>query len=414
MKVKLIIGFMILAGGAQSLKGEVGGSAYSALGIGDLRYSTGTRGAAMGYTGIGLASPGFINGLSPATWARINRTRLEIGLLYEGFKSTDGNRSLFLSNADFDGALLALPISNDHGITFVGGFTPFSDFNYNIFSHNTQSGIEYTVNRVGTGGLGKAMAGLSYAPNQLLSFGASFNYLFGSRDDERRFLPTTSGTFGGTISENQTVNGVTVTVGGLYSSFSGISESLRPLSIGCAVTSRGILKTEQQTYYTFTNEVDTSSTTRGKLALPLTYAFGISYQIGERWTLAADYYAQQWSKAEFNGITPPDVRNSFRTGVGGERMATRDQSAPWLDRLTYRFGAYYNSTYYRVNGQPINEWGITGGLAVPFSGDTRLNIALEYAQRGTTRAALIKDTIFRVSVSLNLSELWFIPFEEEL
>lgn len=390
-----------------------GGSAYSIFGIGDLRYFPNTRSAGMGFTGIGMPGATYINGISPATWTRINQTRLDLGLMYEGYKSTDGSVSRYLSNATFSGALLAVPISTPHGIVFVAGFSPYSDVNYNLVTKGSDQGIDYTVTHKGNGSVVKGQAGLSFAPWQNFAIGASVNYLFGSIDYEKTFSPTSTTFYGAVTRENFSLRGVTTTVGGLFTGFGDISESLRPLALGFVLTTGGNLKSERQTMYDYLAERDTSVLIEGRQNIPVAHGFGLTYQHGDRYLVSTDYYAQAWGSTEFNGVDPAEIRNSFRIGIGGERIANKEYSAPWLDRISYRLGFYFHSTYYKINGEPINHWAVTGGFALPVSGDTRLNIALEYGSRGTTSNHLIKDNIFRMSFSLNISELWFVRYEEE-
>jgi hypothetical protein len=52
-------------------------------------------------------------------------------------------------------------------------------------------------------------------------------------------------------------------------------------------------------------------------------------------------------------------------------------------------------------------------MALPFSGETRLNLAMEYGERGTLAKDLIKDKIFRFNLSLNISALWFVQYPED-
>jgi hypothetical protein len=358
-----------------------------------------------------------INSMQPAAWARINRVRLDAGLLYEGFKSSDGNRSLYLANSDFSGALLAIPISTEHGIVSVLGFAPYSNVNYNLFVKGNQEGVDYQVNHAGTGGISRGVVGLSYSPLPDLAIGTSLNYLFGSIDDARIFSPLNGpggGTSyaGGVSTTTMTLHGLTMSLGGQFSGFGNISQSLSPFSFGFVVTTRGNLKTERQTTYDFLTERDTIPAARERLTIPVAYGFGLAYQPSDRYLLAADYYAQQWGDASFNGIDPPEIRNSFRVGIGGERLPERD-ATKWLARLVYRLGFYYHSTYYKINNEPINEWGVTGGLAIPLFGDARLNTAFEYGNRGTTNSGLVKDTFFRMTLSVTLSEPWFQRYEED-
>jgi len=396
---------------------STGGSSYSLFGIGDIRYLPNARSAGMGYTGLGLPSANMINSMQPAAWARINRVRLDAGLLYEGFKSSDGNRSLYLANSDFSGALLAIPISTEQGIVSVLGFAPYSNVNYNLFVEGKQEGVDYQVNHAGSGGMSRGVVGLSYSPLPDLALGTSLNYLFGSIDDIRTFSPLNGpggGTnyAGGISTTTMTLHGLTVSLGGQFSGFGNISQSLSPFSFGFVLTTRGNLKTERQTTYDFLTERDTIPAARERLTIPVAYGFGLAYQPSDRYLLAADYYAQQWGDASFNGINPPEIRNSFRVGIGGERLREHDASK-WLGRLVYRLGFYYHSTYYKINNEPINEWGVTGGLAIPLFGDARLNTAFEYGNRGTTNSGLVKDTFFRMTLSITLSEPWFQRYEED-
>jgi hypothetical protein len=390
-----------------------GGSFYSIFGLGDIRHAAGVRSNGMGFTGVGLSTTTNINGNSPASWSRIDRTRLEAGFLYEGFRSSDGSRSIFLANSDFNGALIAIPISPASGVVFVGGFIPYSNIDYELYTSGEQQGISYTIRHLGTGGLTKAQAGFSYAPAGDLSLGASLDYFFGASNHERLFTPRSSSFTGGTTLESSTINGIGGTFGVMLSSLGGLSESLGGLSVGVVVTAQSRLNTEEQTTYESSSLRDSSAIVFGKVTLPFSLGVGVAYQAGERVVLAADYFAQQWGSARFNGLVPGNLRNSVRIGIGGERLPSRERGDSWLERSAYRAGAYYHATYFRINGEPINEWGFTAGFGVPLTGESRLNTAFELGFRGTTKNNLIKDTIFRISVSLNVSELWFVRYEED-
>ena len=421
---RAVLFIILLQGSGVTAFAGSGGSAYSILGIGDLRYVPGVRGDGMGYAGIALATPDYINGLNPAGWSRINRTRLEANLLYEGFQSTDGLRSRFLARADFNGALLAVPISQTYGIVMVAGFTPYSNVNYNTYTpglyQTATDTMNYTIDHIGTGGITKGQFGLSYAPSQDLSFGFSIDYLFGSVDNVTTLTPTAAAYAGGRSTQTVKSNGLTLTLGGLYSGFGTFSKALQPLSVGFVITSRGILHTTRQNTFQFIQdgaetvaERDTTPEVTGKMSIPLAYAIGVAYRLGPRYVLAADYYAQAWGSAEVDGATPYGIRNMYRIGVGGERIPSKEFSATWPERIAYRLGAYYHSTYYFINDNPINEWGVTAGLGLPLSGETRLNVAAEYGGRGILTNSLIKDKILRLSFSLNISELWFVRYEED-
>lgn len=414
----LLLAFVLAAGAAPEAFAGSGGSAYSLIGLGDIRYVPGARAVGMGYAGLALSSPLYIDGTSPASWYRINRTRLEGAVLYEGFQSTDGNTSRYLARMDFHGTLLAVPISQQDGIVLVGGFVPYSNTSYDTYTSGSfQQGADtltYRLHHTGTGGITKAQIGLSWAPRPDLALGASLNYMFGTLTDQMDQVSSTSASVGGTRKGNETYSGVSVTTGIIYSGFGALGTAWQPLALGLTLTTRANLHTTDLTTFSYAGgESDSSSETFGRVGVPVSLGVGLGYQFGERWTLAADYIMQPWSQADFQGSRPVGLRDSYRIAVGAERMGAKDLTAGWLDRVSYRLGVTYNQTYYTLGTQNINEWGITAGMAFPLSGESRLNVAAEYGSRGTTASNLIKDNIFRMTFSLNISDLWFIRYEEE-
>ena len=424
----------LLLGAQAATSGSSGGSTYSLLGLGDIRFTPGTRAEGMGYAGLALFSPRYIDALSPASWSRIEKVRIEGSALYEGFNSTDGITSRYLARMDFHGILLGIPVSRASGIVVVAGFTPYSSVNYdtyttsNIPSQNVDpvtgqhDSLGYQIHQSGTGGLTKGQLGMSWAPSPELSFGASFNYVFGTIDHIATQIPQTSGTTGGTFTDRTTLSGVSFTAGMVITTLGGIGHGFRPFSLGLVATTRSNLHSVAETMYDYAPPPDptltlhdTSGKTYGRVAVPFSYGIGIGYQLNDRWVLAADFNAQPWANADFNGTAPYGIGNSYRLGMGAEREGSTELTAHALERWSFRFGFTYAGTYYNINGQQVNEWGITGGMAFPVAGESRVNFAAMYGGRGTIAGSLVKDKIFRLTVSLHISDVlpWFVQTEEE-
>ena len=431
---RFVAAALVILCGIQAATAGSGGSAYSLLGLGDIRYTPGARSEGMGYAGLALLSSQYIDGMSPATWSRLDRVRLEGSTFYEGLNSTDGVTSRYLARMDFHGALLAIPASRASGIVFVAGFTPFSEVNFDTYTSSVvpsqnvdpitgaHDSLGYQIHQTGTGGITRGQIGMSWAPSQQISFGATFNYLFGTIDHVATQIPQTSGATGGTFTDRTTLSGVNFTAGMVVTGLDRFSDALRPFSLGFIITTRTNLHSTMVTTYDFAPPPDqsvflrdTSAKTYGRIAVPFSYGIGIGYQPAERWTVAADYSAQPWAGADFNGSSPFGIRNSYRLGIGAERAGSTELTARSFERFAYRLGFTYSATYYALNGQQINEWGITGGLALPLTGESRLNLAAIYGGRGTTAGSLVKDKIFRLTVSLHISDVlpWFVQTEEE-
>jgi hypothetical protein len=397
-------------------RGGNGTSLYSRLGLGDLHPGSNVRSAGMGYTGIAFASTTTINSLAPATWSKIDRARIEAGMLYEGYNSSDGTKSRYLSRADFNGATLALPIYPAKGIVAVLGFTPFSTVDYKAFSTERyitgRDTMNSTITYTGRGGISKGQIGGSYCPMPNLSVGFSMNYLFGTIDYATTVAATESDYSASTVTRGNSLNGLTFTFGGLYEGIG--SGALEPLSLGFTVTTGTSLATTLQNFYEYSDQADTSTETTGTTTVPLTIGLGLSYRASDRWICSADFTTQRWGDATVDGRTSSFLRTRSDIGIGFERLAARElPGTAFLDRVAYRMGMFYRSTYITLNNESINAWGVTVGAGIPITNEARLHVALEYGSRGTTSNALIKDSIIRLSASVTLSELWFTRYEED-
>jgi hypothetical protein len=107
-----------------------------------------------------------------------------------------------------------------------------------------------------------------------------------------------------------------------------------------------------------------------------------------------------------------ELRNSFRTGIGFEAIPSKGADTFWK-RIYYRAGFAYNSTYYKIHDVGINEFIMSGGVGLPIGPESRLNIGVQVGVRGSIDNKLQKDTIFRLSIAISASELWFQKYEED-
>lgn len=394
------------------LAGE-GGSAYSIFGIGDIRYLPNARSAGMGCAGLALPTPSGINLLSPGSWSSITTTRAEGGFEYGGISAEQAGATSYRADGMFTLAAIGVPISPDNGMAFVGGFSRYSTLNYAGSANRTLQGDTYTLNLSGRGGINLAKVGLSYTPVQHLTLGASLDYFFGTLERTESLVPASTTIRGATTIERTDVSGIGGTVGAVFSGLGTITKPLDGLIVGGFISLPSTPTTETRFTYEFPQERDTSETTESSLSIPLAYGFGLGFSIDERHLLAADLSGQLWNDTELLGIKSTDLRNSTRFAVGAERVGARGTDAPWLDRISYRLGFAYSSTYYFIQGEPIHEWSVTGGLTTPVSGDTRLYWGIEFGNRGTMSNGLVKDTFWKLSLAVGISELWFVRFEDE-
>lgn len=400
---------------SHSALGGNGGSGYSRYGIGDIQFYAGGRSAGMGGTAIALLSSASLNRINPAGQTKLLYTHFTGTFSYEGFRTTDGSQSAYLSSGNFGGAFLALPLSLDNGLTFTAGFNPYSSVNYKVQREQTIKSENYTELYSGQGGLSTAVAGLSLAPIDSLNLGLRLNYLFGQIRSEADVTFSSTDFTSTKYQRTVNANGFDVTLGFIYTGLARLTglKSLDGLNVGAILSTATSLNATQENINAVSSGQDTLAGRDGKIHIPVSRGIGISWLLGGKYLVAGDYFHQQWRDLEYFDVHPPQIRNSTRVSLGLEIQPSRERGASYWDKVAYRFGTYYLSSYYQIGTQSINEIGITSGLGLPVGGDTELDLALEYGRRGTTDQHLLQDNIFRLSITLNVVEKWFVRTEEE-
>jgi hypothetical protein len=401
----------------QSLSGT-GGSNISRYGLGDIQYLSGSYSIGMAGTSVSVLSKIAANRLNPAGWTIIDRTRFSIDVYYQGYSIKSANDKNYLSGIAFQGFDLSIPISTEHGIVFGAGLIPYSKVNYNILVKDSGVDYAYDLFYQGEGGLSAAHLGVSGKLFSDLHLGIKLNYLFGNIFHNIKQTVTSGTATSFELYRSTLLYGLNGTIGLIYSGLGknfGLEES-KKLSVGLVISPSSNLNARNERAYNYYNNTtllsqDTISNEEGKISIPLSIGFGASFLQNERYQIACDYYLQNWGKSKFFGATPDQIRNSSRFSIGAEIVPLKGIKISEWERMGARVGFFYNQSYYKIQGNAINEFGFSTGFDFPIYGETRLSIGLEYTLRDLPN--LENDKIFKVSLGLNVSELWFVRSEED-
>jgi hypothetical protein len=395
------------------------GSIYSRFGVGDITSFMSSRTAAMGGAGLALLTDGYINRANPSALARLSRTQYSGDFQYQGYTMNDGTSSSFLSSGNFQGAMLAFPLYSEYNVAFALGITPFSRMAYDVRDDQTQSGQEIIQRFDGSGGLSAAQFSLSFSPHQDVFLGATMHYLFGKFVERQRLEFAGQSYFESDVERDLSMDGFAFTLGGVYAGIDralGLSEA-KNLFVAATVFTGGTLGAKEKQIQNYITSTETTDVRTGSVKIPLGVAFGVAYLLQEKTIVTSDIQFQNWDKYNYFGVHPIEIRNSMRFGIGAEFLPTKTPGEMYFRQVTYRVGSYVNSSYLNVKGEAINEYFVTGGVGFPIfftpTSEARINVSLEYGIRGTTANALQKDSITRLTISLNGSDTWFIPPEIE-
>ena len=389
------------------------GSPYSIFGLGDLEYFTNMRNDAMGIQGIGLYG-NHVNNLNPAANTKLSYSNFSISAKYGFLKSTDGTLTNEVSNGNVNGINIGIPFNQNNGWSLILGFNPISQVEYIVTNEGSVEGRDYTETFSGDGGLTRVNIGMSYIIFKSISVGLEYDYSFGSltRLTTKNFSNDTM-----TNSNSKRVHnmqgsfikgGVIFDVGSIFN-----NKTLEDLSIGVFYQTRYKLSSDVDKIYGSSIGFDTVSNSEEDITMPEAFGFGISNKFGDRYIVSGDVYFQQWSQYKENNVTPAGMQNSIRYGLGFEMTPSSRKDRKFFDDLYYRLGVFYDKSYYKVNNEDINRYGVSVGLGIPLGTFNSFDLGICYFIRGKTGNGLIKDEYLKLTAGLNFGELWFLKTRED-
>ncbi|MBM4157464.1 MAG: hypothetical protein FJ216_01635 [Ignavibacteria bacterium] len=390
------------------------GSPYNIYGLGDYIYSSSIRTDAMGIQGIALYGD-YVNNMNPASNSRLSFTNLTASAEYYLQKSSDNNISSRFSDLNVNGFNIGIPFSQNNGWVLTLGFNPITNINYKITNQAYSNGVPYKKNFYGSGGLSRINAGMSYKVFKVLTLAAEYNYAFGNKVDLKYYNFNTSGFINTYQKYQNNFDGSYFKAGFIFDAGSFFkSDLINNLAIGFIYQTKCKLYSTYETITGSSIGFDTTSVSDYyNISFPEAFGFGITNKFGQRFLMSADLLIQQWSKFSVANVKQENYQDAYRFGIGFEIQPPNRSDRTVLEDLTYRFGFFYDRSYFKINNDNINRYGITAGINIPLYGDNSIDISLSYYIRGSRNNGLIQDENFRIAAGLNFGELWFIKAREE-
>jgi hypothetical protein len=423
-------------------------SPYSRFGLGDVSPNTNVS-----YRGMGGVSAGFADFLSvnfnnPASYSNFlvvqevnskkiqqGRMLLDVGINIENRTLTGKDNPIKFSNTDpyFSYVQIGIPIRKGWGLSF--GLRPVTRINYKINRYErlkdpiTGNNIDSSFTEFsGTGGSYLPSIGTGVAIGNF-SVGANIGYLFGKREasTRRTLLNDTVAYYASNHTTNTSFGGVFFNAGVQYNIplSKPADKKQTNLRLGVAGNwqqsvnaSRDIIRetfTRDATYGDArVDSVYEKLNDEGTVIYPASYTFGFAIdhadETGRGWRVGADFVQTKWSNYRFFG-QQDSVQNSWQVRVGGQFQPRPQQN--YFSRVAYRAGFSFGPDYIRVK-QNLPQYTASFGMGLPIANNNRLspgqftivNLGFEYMHRGNDNN-LLKENTFRVSIGLNLSDIWF-------
>lgn len=414
--------FLLLLLTAQFSAGQkLVNSPYSRLGPGTLEPNGSYKSLGMGRTGVAYNDPLNISYQNPASYCSVdtNSFVFDFGIDYRIIVLSDGTEDYQSDDMNFHHLVMAFPISKKIG--FATGIIPYSSGYYNInlvidSDHPDYDPIigETEAVHKGSGGFNKFFWGLGVNPVGGLSVGANMTFLFGTinRNNSYRFNDD-SYTFDNISNETVQVQGFNFDLGAQYKhEMKNNIIATAGLSYSTSANYKGQTENLQALYTGAQSSYDTlsySASDNEHITLPGKLALGLALSRKDHFLITADYSMSDWTNAVFLGQESFFVKsNSFN--FGAEYIPNYNANFNFLNRIAYRLGGHITDSHLMVDGEQIQEFGITFGAGLPLRrSNSKINFYFEYGTRGTSHEInLHKETFYNFGLSFNFYDYWFL------
>lgn len=389
-----------------------GGSNYSALGIGDLRYNVGALYDAMSGTSIAMPMEHGINVVNPALLGLATTTRIQTGYRFNQHVSKSEGITSAQNNGKLDGLIAMFSVDTARGFGFSLGILPYSSLNYST-ARNVETILNGKVIRgrsiqLGKGGVSQIQLASSVKLYSDLQIGISGSALFGILEYSDQVV-VGQDIWSASSTRSYDIRGL-IFKGGIW------WRPVKGFNIGTFVsagTNADVFITRRANgvnpggVYADTVQIENSST-----GLPVTAGVGWSMRTGKN-LLGMDF---MWG--DYTGVTAnarPDARYSsmYRSSIGFSHPGEMGSISTFIDNIGYHTGAYFEKLYVTLNGVNLYEYAGSFGISFPLGGHAMIDAAVQAGWRGPGTGSTLTDLFGKLNVTVSIGETWFKPFVRE-
>lgn len=415
MNKKIILLCSVIIISLQGFSQQNTSSPYSYFGLGQVLFNGTQDIKAMG--GLSIKADSITLNLSnPASYSELKLTNLSVGgtTVFNKMKtetvSDNANRTYL------DYIAVGIPMGK-WGAAF--GLMPYSTTGYRLTNTETwisdNDSFEKSQDFNGEGSINRFFVGTSYQLNPEFSLGINLEYNFGKIENEVREKITGvqlgtreineskirgfSTNFGLTYKKRLT-NGYEIYSGLTYAPKATLSSDNTRNITTFTQSTNGIILTDN----TVTFKIDDSD-----LVIPSKFSFGAGYGKKNKWMMGGEITFTQ-NKDMTNRFLDISQNYKYENGqkysIGGFYIPKYESFSSIFSRSTYRAGFRYSKTGLVLNNKSIEDYGINFGVGIPV-GISKIDLGLEFGQRGTVYSGLVQENYFNISIGLSLADKWF-------
>ena len=416
-------------------------SPYSQYGLGKLSDLSTGMSRAMNGVGIGMREHNLVNYLNPASYSGADSLTFlfDIAMSLQKTNFKENGRSKNANNGDFEYAVASFRAMKGLGISF--GLMPYTNIGYNYSSPAQSiisksgaamyseylSGTTYTTTYSGSGGIHQIYVGAGWEPIKNFSVGMNLGYLFGNLTNN--VSTSFSDGFIKKLDTDYTAD-VSKLKFDFGASYTHVLDKKRSVTVGITFAPEQKLGSDSECrIITQNNQSGVKDTSvfvaRNAMSIPMQIGAGVSYKYGSRWLLGMDYVFQKWESVErvpylkegtnalFNYTDA--YSNRHKLNFGGQ-YCKNEYGRSFVDRLRYRFGVGYSTSYLKINDKEgPKELSVSAGVGIPIvnSWNNRSILNVGFQWQHASAKDLITENTFLINIGVTFNERWFAKWEFE-
>ncbi len=398
-------------------------SPYTRFALGDLARQGFGQGQAMGGTGLAIHEDFRINHLNPASFSALDSTSVYFDFgantFHNEYKTENYSNTWW--NMNLHHVAFASSMGKHFGVS--AGIVPYSSIGYNIKQEydDLTNGLAMDTYFQGEGGIMNFYVGSAVKLLDRISLGVTMNYLMGKLTRQRQVsFPSHPGFSKPSSTEIINLRKPVFTLGLQYKEV--LSKKFF-FSVGAVYDIKANVKVSNdfsvinQFYPDDPSPLNDSvvidpnfvlgeDTTFNNLVIPQKMGIGIAFGIPNKLIITGDYYKQDWT----GSMSGENYRTTNATSMhfGIEYIPDVEAIRGYHKLMSYRAGGYYSNYYLMVNGEQLQDYGITFGVGVPVKSlRSSINVAFTLGTRGTTQHNLVKENYGIITFNVTLHDTWF-------
>lgn len=393
-------------------------SSYHAYGLGV--HTPSFDGVTLGTSGTGLV-PAYRFGLSlnnPATWNRFIFSTLSGA--YSGLRVDQSASAVRNEFSSVDKIQVIIPIKDLYG--FGIGVKPYSQQKYSFTYNPTdmildQDTVSLSKEYTGRGGISSLYTGFSFPLSEKDQAGVKFDFLFGSSRrsnnlyvDSERFQANERHYYSGTV-----VTGyLSSTRFSLFNRelhlYASAGASLYPLTVheSTMAAYQDVNGNGFYDIFDFPDSVAEESSTILNAYTPQEFGLGFDYSITETFHLLSEITMWRNTSDAAAGFSVLNDHIKQWTHMSLSLVSfSASKPKEWYEKMPFRSGLYMRKDDFLRNIDSAIELGASLGFGINFGFPVnQIDVAFMAGERrtGSTKT----ESIRRLSVSLNLTDIWFV------